>query len=71
VLVSLATSRIGDFGAAAHTHAALVAGYSRAFLVGAGIAAAAAVLSALIISSRDSREQAASAQAGAVAPTAA
>jgi EmrB/QacA subfamily drug resistance transporter len=71
VLVSIATSRIGDFGLAAGTHRALVAGYSRAFLVGAGIAAAAAVLSLLIISSRDSREQAAIARAGAVAPSAA
>src|SRR5581483_6029788 len=72
ILVSIATSRIGDFGpAAAHAPVALVAGYSRAFLVGAGIAAAAAALSMLIISSRDSRAQAASAQAGAVAPTAA
>jgi predicted MFS family arabinose efflux permease len=69
ILVSIATSRIGSFGAAAHTHTALVAGYSRAFLVGAGIAAAAAMLSAVIISSRDSREQSTAARAGAVAPT--
>ena len=71
VLVSIATTRIGDFGAAAHTHAALVAGYSRGFLVGSAIAAAAAILSMLIISSRDSREQALAAQAGAAVPTAA
>ena len=69
VLVSVATTRIGQFGPAAHTHTALVAGYSRAFLVGAGIAAAAAVLSTVIISSRESREQAIAAQDGAVAPS--
>jgi EmrB/QacA subfamily drug resistance transporter len=71
VLVSIATSRIGGFGLAAHTHRALVAGYSRAFLVGAGISLAAAVLSAVIVSSRDSREASVAARDGALAPTAA
>jgi len=43
---------------------ALTKGFDRAFLVGAGFAIAGAILAALLISSRDSREQAAAAQAG-------
>jgi MFS family permease len=68
ILVSISSSRIGDFGVAAHTKTALTAGYSRAFLVGAGFAIAAAILSAVIVSSKDSREQAAAAQRGEVQP---
>jgi EmrB/QacA subfamily drug resistance transporter len=43
---------------------ALTKGFDRAFLVGAGFAIAGAILAGLLISSRDSREQAAAAQAG-------
>ena len=51
---------------------ALTKGFDRAFLVGAGFAIAGAILAALLISSRDSRNQAAAAQAGepAAAPSA-
>jgi EmrB/QacA subfamily drug resistance transporter len=70
ILVSISSSRIGDFGAAAHTRAALTAGYSRAFLIGAGFAVLAALLSAVIVSSKDSREQAAAARRGEGVPVA-
>jgi hypothetical protein len=39
-------------------------GFDRAFLVGAGIAIAGAILAAVLISSRDSREQAEAARRG-------
>jgi hypothetical protein len=48
------------------THSASVAltkGFDRAFLVGAGFAIAGATLAAVLISSKDSREHAQSAQA--------
>jgi len=64
ILVSVSTSRIADFGRAAGTHHALVAGYSRAFLVGCGFAVLAALLSAVVVSGKDSREQAAAARRG-------
>jgi MFS family permease len=54
ILVSVSTSQIADFGRAAGTHHALVAGYSRAFLVGTAFALLGALLSAVLISSRDS-----------------
>jgi predicted MFS family arabinose efflux permease len=68
ILVSISTSRIGSFGLAAHTKAALTAGYSRAFLVGSGIAVLAALVSAVIVSSKDSREAAAAARSGEALP---
>src|ERR1700735_535833 len=71
ILVSVSTSRIGDFGRAAGTHQALVAGYSRAFLVGCGFAVLGALLSAVVISGKDSREQAAAARRGEAAAVAA
>jgi EmrB/QacA subfamily drug resistance transporter len=64
ILVSVSSSRIAEFGPAAHTKVALTAGFSRAFLIGAGFAVMAAVLSAVIISSKDSRAQAAADSAG-------
>jgi EmrB/QacA subfamily drug resistance transporter len=64
ILVSVSTSRIADFGRAAGTHHALVAGYSRAFLIGCGFAVLAALLSAVVVSGKDSREQAAAARRG-------
>jgi EmrB/QacA subfamily drug resistance transporter len=71
ILVSVSTSRIADFGRAAGTHHALVAGYSRAFLVGCGFAVLAALLSAIVVSGKDSREQAAAARRGETAIVAA
>jgi predicted MFS family arabinose efflux permease len=50
---------------------ALTEGFQDAFLVGAGFAILGAVLAATMISSRDSREHAAAAQAGEVQPVAA
>jgi predicted MFS family arabinose efflux permease len=50
---------------------ALTEGFQTAFLVGAGFAVLAAILAALLISSRDSREQAAAAQRGEAVPVAA
>lgn len=65
ILISISTSRIAEFGAgAARRPDVLVEGYSRAFLVGAGFAVLGAIASALIISSKDSREQAAAARSG-------
>lgn len=67
ILVSLSTSRIADFGpvqATARNPEALTAGYSRAFLIGACFALAAAVISSVTISSKDSKEQAAAARSG-------
>ena len=71
VLVSVSTSRIADFGRAAGTHHALVAGYSRAFLVGCGFAVLAALLSIVVVSGKDSREQVEIARQGEVAVVAA
>jgi hypothetical protein len=42
----------------------LTKGFDRAFLVGAGFAIAGAILTALLISSRDSREHAEAARGG-------
>jgi hypothetical protein len=51
---------------------ALTEGFQDAFLVGAGFAAAGAILAALLISSRDAREHAEAARRGeATAPAAA
>jgi predicted MFS family arabinose efflux permease len=71
ILVSVSTSRIADFGRAAGTHQALVAGYSRAFLIGCGFAVLAALLSAVVVSGKDSREQAQAARRGEAAMVAA
>ncbi|HET9102288.1 MAG TPA: MFS transporter [Solirubrobacteraceae bacterium] len=64
ILVSVSTSRIAGFGRAAGTHHALVAGYSRAFLIGCGFAVLGVLLSAVFVSGRDSREQAEAARRG-------
>jgi EmrB/QacA subfamily drug resistance transporter len=74
ILVSISTSRIADFGPVAVTQrnpAALTEGYSRAFLIGAGFALFAAVLSALFVSSKDSQEQVEAARRGEAVPVAA
>ena len=50
---------------------ALTSGFRLAFLVGAGFSILAAVLAAVLISSKESREHALAAQRGEVAPVAA
>ncbi|MGH2870812.1 MAG: MFS transporter [Solirubrobacteraceae bacterium] len=71
ILATIANSRTQDlFHAGLHSSTvALTKGFDRAFLVGAGFAVVGAILAALLISSRDSREhaQAARAEAGAAA----
>jgi EmrB/QacA subfamily drug resistance transporter len=71
ILVSVSTSRIASFGSAAGTPHALVAGYSRAFLIGCGFAVLAALLSAVVVSGKDSRDQAEAARRGEAAMVAA
>ncbi|MGA9875798.1 MAG: MFS transporter [Solirubrobacteraceae bacterium] len=74
ILATVANSRTQSL-LHAGTHSSVVAltkGFDRAFLVGAGFAIAGAILTALLISSRDSREQAEAARRGepAVSPAA-
>ena len=57
-------------GAPAALPDALTQGFQDAFLVGAGMALLAALLAALLISSRDSREHAEAARAGEAEPVA-
>src|ERR1700759_2410424 len=66
ILATVANSRTQSlFHAGVHNTAdALTKGFDRAFLVGAGFAVVGAILAALLISSRDSREHAQSAQQG-------
>jgi EmrB/QacA subfamily drug resistance transporter len=73
ILAALANSRTADVIAGGeHSHAvALTEGFQRAFLVGAGFAVVGAILSALLISSSDSREHAEAAQRGEVEAVAA
>jgi EmrB/QacA subfamily drug resistance transporter len=72
ILATVANSRTQSlFHAGTHsTSVALTKGFDRAFLVGAGFAVAGAILAAILISSRDSREhaQAAREAGSAVAP---
>jgi EmrB/QacA subfamily drug resistance transporter len=70
ILATLANSRTQDLlHAGTHsTSVALTKGFDRAFLVGAGFAVAGAILAALLISSKDSREHAAAARSGEPAP---
>jgi EmrB/QacA subfamily drug resistance transporter len=66
ILATVANSRTQSL-LHAGTHSSVVAltkGFDRAFLVGAGFAIAGAILTALLISSRDSREQAETARSG-------
>jgi EmrB/QacA subfamily drug resistance transporter len=65
ILATIANSRTQDVvHAGVHsTSVALTKGFDRAFLVGSGFAIAGAILAALLISSRDSREHARSAAA--------
>jgi predicted MFS family arabinose efflux permease len=66
ILATVANSRTQDlFHSGVHSASvALTKGYDRAFLVGAGFAIVGAILAAVLISSRDSREHARSASAG-------
>jgi EmrB/QacA subfamily drug resistance transporter len=73
ILAALANSRTADvITGGEHNHTvALTQGFQLAFLVGAGFALVGAVLSALLISSSDSREHAEAAQRGEVEAVAA
>ena len=75
ILATVANSRTQSlFHAGIHSSAvALTKGYDRAFLVGAGFAVAGAILAAVLISSRDSRQHAQEPQSAdaAAAPVAA
>ncbi len=72
ILATIANSRTQSvFHSGVHSASvALTRGFDRAFLIGAGFAIAGAILAAVLISSRDSREHSLAAQAGdsAVAP---
>ena len=70
ILATIANSRTQSlFHAGSHNASlALTKGFDRAFLVGAGFAVLGAILAALLISSRDSREHSRAARAGAAAP---
>ena len=70
ILATVANSRTQDvIHAGIHTTSvALTKGFDRAFLVGAGFAVAGAILAALLISSRDSREHARAAAQPAALP---
>jgi hypothetical protein len=66
ILATVANSRTQSLlSSGAHSSSvALTKGFDRAFLVGAGFAVAGAILATILISSRDSREQAAVARRG-------
>jgi len=66
ILATVANSRTQSLlHAGSHTYlVALTKGFDRAFLVGAGFALAGAILTMILISSRDSREQAEAARRG-------
>jgi EmrB/QacA subfamily drug resistance transporter len=70
ILATIANSRTQSlFHAGSHNASlALTKGFDRAFLVGAGFAVGGAILAALLISSRDSREHSRAASGGATAP---
>ena len=72
ILATIANSRTQSlFHAGVHsTGVALTKGFERAFLVGAGIAVAAAILAAVLISSRDSHEHSQTARTGEAADAA-
>jgi EmrB/QacA subfamily drug resistance transporter len=66
ILATVANTRTKDLlQAGGHSHAeALTSGFERAFMVGAGFALLGAVLTMVLISTRDSREHSAAARAG-------
>jgi hypothetical protein len=66
ILATIANSRTKDLligGGSSHAEA-LTEGFQRAFLVGAGFALLGALLTTVLISSRDSREHSEAARAG-------
>jgi EmrB/QacA subfamily drug resistance transporter len=71
ILATIANSRTKDVihGGQHNAAIALTKGFERAFLVGTGFALVGALLAALLISSRDSREHSLSARAEGAAPT--
>jgi EmrB/QacA subfamily drug resistance transporter len=73
ILATVANSRTQSLLQAGthNTTVALTKGFDRAFLVGAGFALVGAILTAVLISSRDSREHAEAAQRGEAEPAAA
>jgi EmrB/QacA subfamily drug resistance transporter len=73
ILVTIANSRTQSLSHSGVHNAsvALTKGFDRAFLVGAGFAAAGAILALVLISSRDSREHSVAARTGDPAPAAA
>jgi MFS family permease len=73
ILATIANSHTQSlFHAGVHSSAvALTKGYDRAFLIGAGLAAAGAILAAVLISSRDSHDHSVTARSGDPAPAAA
>jgi EmrB/QacA subfamily drug resistance transporter len=69
ILATVANSKIDDVAASGASQAvALTEGFQSAFLVGAGMAIAGAILAIVLVSSRASREHAAAAQAGELDP---
>jgi MFS family permease len=65
ILATVANSRTQSLlDAGVHNSVALTKGFDRAFLIGAGFAVVGAILAAVLISSRDSREHAQAAQHG-------
>ncbi|HEY4450099.1 MAG TPA: MFS transporter [Solirubrobacteraceae bacterium] len=72
ILATVANSRTQSLlgGGVHNPSVALTKGFDRAFLVGAGFAVIGAILAAVLISSRDSREQAEAARRGALAAAA-
>ena len=69
ILATVANSRTqGLLSGGVHPSVALTKGFDRAFLVGAGFAIVGAILAAVLISSRDSREQAEAARGGELDP---
>ncbi|HLM10437.1 MAG TPA: DHA2 family efflux MFS transporter permease subunit [Thermoleophilaceae bacterium] len=72
ILATVATSRTDDMFASGERNpaVALTEGFQDAFLVGAGFALLGALLAAVLISSRDSREQVEAARRGEAAPAA-
>ncbi len=72
ILASIANSTtVSQLKTGVHPTVALTAGFQDAFVVGAGFAVTGAILAAVLIRSRDSREHAKAAQRGAPQPVAA
>jgi MFS family permease len=67
ILATVANTHTKDLLASGHSHAeALTSGFERAFMVGGGFALIGALLTLVLISSRDSREHSQAARAGEV-----